>query len=103
MIIYDGESSVVWFYDGVMTPEEMMRDREKRELFEVPCVLYDDGAGKVYSFEKLVDACMKACVPYIGVPAQDFATLESYYEGTYAAPGVAEAKAAADEAKSIAE
>ena len=103
MILYDGESSVVWFYDGVMTPEEMMCDREKRELFEVPCVLYDDGAGKVYSFEKLVDACMKACVPYIGVPAQDFATLESYHEGTYTAPGVAKAQATADEAKTIAE
>lgn len=103
MQLYDQASSITWAYGGEMTPEEMSESDLCNELFEVPCVLYDNGAGKVYRFEPLETVCARWAVPYTGNPAQDFSNLTSAMAGTYKAPGVAEAQQTADEAKTTAD
>lgn len=50
MIYYDGHSDVDWFYDGPMTFEEMRNSTEYKEVTEVPVLLRDNGAGKVYGY-----------------------------------------------------
>lgn len=50
MYLYDGESDVNWFYDGIMTFDEMKNSSKFREVTEVPVVLRDNGAGKVYGY-----------------------------------------------------
>lgn len=103
MLLYDQGASVDWFYAGTQTFDEMRSDPLHKALTEVPCVLYDNGAGKAYSFEPLETACVRWAVPCTGSPAQDFGSLTAMMEGTYKAPGVAEAQQTADEAKAIAE
>lgn len=103
MQLYDQASSITWAYGGEMTPEEMRESDLRNELFEVPCVLYDNGDGKVYRFEPLETVCARWAVPYTGNPAQDFGNLTAMMEGTYKAPGVAEAQQTADEAKTAAD
>lgn len=56
MILYDQVSDIDWFYEGIMTADEMLANEEKRILFEEPCVLYDNGNGKVFRFETLRSA-----------------------------------------------
>ena len=109
MQLYDQVSSITWAYGGEMTPEEMREGDLYNELFEVPCVLYDNGAGKVYRFEPLETVCARWAVPYTGNPTQDFDSLTAAMDGTYKAPGVAEveekaatAQTTADEAKATA-
>lgn len=88
MQLYDGRSDIDWFYEGAMTIGEMAADPRYAPLASVPCVLYDDGAGRVYSFELL--EVMKA---KLGVEEED---PEKAYEacvaalGTYKAPGDAD-------------
>ena len=117
MILYDMKSDVSWFYDGDMTADEMKSDRRYETLFMEPCVLYDDGAGKVYRFETLSSLAAKCAVPSTGVPEDVLSMCESAMSGTYEAPGVGlareeaesaskkadEAKTAADEAKATAD
>lgn len=103
MILYDQGTSVDWFYTGSQTYDEMKADPFRKALTEVPCVLYDNGAGKVYSFEPLESVCARWAVPYTGNPERDFSNLTSAMAGAYKAPGVAEAQATADEAKQMAE
>ena len=50
MIYYDGHSDIDWFYDGLMTFEEMQNSVKYKEVTEVPVVLRDNGAGKVYGY-----------------------------------------------------
>lgn len=103
MQLYDQVSSITWAYGGEMTPEEMREGDLYNELFEVPCVLYDNGAGKVYRFEPLETVCARWAVPYTGNPTQDFDSLTAAMDGTYKAPGVEEAQQTADEAKATAD
>lgn len=103
MLLYDQGASVDWFYAGTQTYDEMKADPLHRALTEVPCVLYDNGLGEVYSFEPLESACSRWAVPYTGSPEQDFSNLVSAMTGTYKAPGVAEAQQTADEAKATAD
>ena len=50
MIYYDGHSDIDWFYDGLMTFEEMQNSVKYKEVTEVPVVLRDNGLGKVYGY-----------------------------------------------------
>lgn len=68
MILYDGKSPIDWVYYGEMTLDEMKaydeevkewnetHDKDKKDMRFIglysgdPCVLFDDGAGKVYSW-----------------------------------------------------
>ena len=102
MQLYDQVSSITWAYGGEMTPEEMRKGDLYNELFEVPCVLYDNGAGKAYRFEPLETVCARWAVPYTGNPAQDFDSLTAAMDGTYKAPGVAEVEEKADAAQTTA-
>lgn len=53
MYLYDGTSDVDFFYAGTMTHAEISEDPSLADLVSVPCVLYDDGAGRVYRFDRL--------------------------------------------------
>ena len=55
MIYYDGHSDIDWFYDGLMSFEEMQNNIKYREVTEVPVVLRDNGAGKVYGYIRADD------------------------------------------------
>lgn len=103
MLLYDQGASVDWFYTGTQTYDEMKADPLHKALTEVPCVLYDNGLGEIYSFEPLESVCGRWAVPYTGNPEQDFSNLASAMTGTYKAPGVAEAQQTADEAKTTAD
>lgn len=103
MQLYDQVSGITWAYGGEMTPEEMREGDLYNELFEVPCVLYDNGAGKVYRFEPLETVCARWAVPYTGNPTQDFDSLTAAVDGTYKAPGVAEVEEKADAAQTAAQ
>ena len=50
MIYYDGHSDIEWFYDGLMSFGEMRNSVKYKEVTEVPVVLRDNGAGKVYGY-----------------------------------------------------
>lgn len=52
MIFYDGHSDINWFYDGIMTFDQMKNTAKYKEVTEVPVVLRDNGAGKVYGYER---------------------------------------------------
>ena len=103
MLLYDQGASVDWFYTGTQTYDEMKTDPFRKALTEVPCVLYDNGAGKVYSFEPLEPVCARWAVPYTGNPEWDFSNLTSAVAGTYKAPGVAEVEEKADAAQTAAQ
>lgn len=53
MHLYDGSSDVDFFYSRKMTHDEIAGTPALSDLVSVPCVLYDDGAGRVYRFERL--------------------------------------------------
>lgn len=53
MYLYDGTSDVDFFYAGTMTHAEISEDPSLADLISTPCVLYDDGEGRVYRFERL--------------------------------------------------
>lgn len=94
---------VDWFYDGWKTEDEMRADKRFKTLFDVPCVLFDNGKDRVYRFTALETLCARWAVPYTGNADTDYDNLIAAMSGTYKAPGAAEAQATADEAKSIAE
>ena len=110
MLLYDNESSVDWFYDGEKTKEQMQADAKYSGMFDAPAVLYDNGAGKVYSWESLEDVCARYYVRYTS-PQSSFDELQKVFgSGRYLSDdvedlqqGVVEAKEAAEEAKQIAE
>lgn len=94
---------VDWFYDGWKTEDEMHADKRFKTLFDVPCVLFDNGKGKAYRFTALETLCTRWAVPYTGNADADYDNLIAAMSGTYKAPGAAEAQATADEAKSTAD
>lgn len=53
MHLYDGTSDVDFFYAGTMTHAEISEDPSLADLISTPCVLYDDGEGRVYRFDRL--------------------------------------------------
>lgn len=57
MHLYDGTSSIDWFHHGTMTRDQM--DGDGKYPQDGRAVLFDDGAGKVYSW-KLLDAMCDA-------------------------------------------
>ena len=103
MIIYDGVSGIDWFYEGYKTVETMKGESDKRDLFEVPCVLEDNGAGKVYRYRRLSEVAQAYAVPFVGSPGYVFSCIQGAVNGTYKAPGVEEAQQTADEAKTTAD
>lgn len=103
MFLYNGESSITWFYEGEKSAGDMRADPRYSALFAEPCVLYDDGRGKVYGFDTLADVASRCAVPQNMGSKQLFAACKAVTEGTYKAPGVAEAQQTAEEAKTIAE
>ena len=68
MKIYDGVSSIKWFYSGEKTAEQMRDDPMFAGLFKEPCVLYDDGADNVFRWEPLRTLALNMCVPNVGEP-----------------------------------
>ena len=103
MILYDGTSDIDWKYEGVRTAQQMRSETSKKRLFEVPCVLFDAGDGRVVGFETVEDAASRFCVPNTGSPRETIERINAVVSGTYKAPGVAEAQATADEAKATAD
>ena len=103
MILYDMQSEVDWFYTGPQTFEDMKSDPERAELTRVPCVLYDNGAGKVYGYDTLEALASKWAVPYSGDAQGTFSTILARMDGTYRAEGVAEVEEIATEAKATAD
>ena len=103
MQLYDMKSSVNWVRGGELSAEQMRGMKECSGLFSAPCVLYDDGAGRVYSFEPLADAAARWCVPQVGGTDAAFAELKARMDGTYKAPGVAEVEEKADAAQTAAQ
>ena len=103
MQLYDGRSAVNWFYDGEKKADEMKDEPRYSRLFSCPCVLYDNGAGKVYDFEPLQDVCSRLAIAYTADVDGTYANVCAKLDGTYKADGVEEveqiATAAQDAAK----
>lgn len=75
MLLYDGQSAIDWFYDALLTADEMMGREEYAHIFDGPAVLYDNGDGKVYGWETLEALCGKWAVPFSDDADSTFATL----------------------------
>lgn len=105
MIVYDGVSSIDWFYHGWKTVDEMRADPELSCIFDGPALLYDNGAGKVYGWEPLADVCARWCVPLgLGVDVALDKVKKIAAEGFSDPSDVAtEAQQTADEAKTTAD
>lgn len=103
MKLYDGKSTVNWFYDGEKKADEMKDEPRYSRLFSCPCVLYDNGVGKVYDFEPLQDVCSRLAVAYTADVNETYTNVCAKLDGTYKADGVEEveqvATAAQDAAK----
>ena len=100
MKIYDGVRSIKWFYSGEKTAEQMREDPMFAGLFNEPCVLYDDGADKVFGWEPLRTLALNMCVPNVGSPESVLAACEEMIAGR--APGVSGAIESAASAASVA-
>lgn len=102
MYLYDGKSDVDFFYAGTMTHAEISATPALADLALVPCVLYDDGNGRVYRYERLDSLANR-----YGVEMDDDAenTLAAVVEVmNRSVPDIAEsAKQTADEAKATAD
>ena len=83
MVLYDGISSVDWFYDGVKTPEEMKQDSKYSELFELPCVLLDNGNGKVYRYKPLQELAINYGILVGDDPERAYNDMLSKMAGTF--------------------
>ena len=102
MIFYDG-GSIDWFYDGPKTEDEMRTDDRYAQLFRVPCVLYDNACGKVYSFDTLEHVCARMAIPYSEASVEHTRQcVLSFLDGTYNAPGVDQVYDIAYEARNTA-
>lgn len=105
MQVYDGKSSVKWFYDGLMTFEQMRADSRKKLLTEVPCVLIDDGQGTAYDYRTIQSMCAEYGVEYTGDSETDMAAISDKIANPDPTPDVLayQAKQTADEAKAAAQ
>ena len=108
MKLYDGTSDVDFFYHGTLTRAEISENPSLADLVSVPCVLYDDGAGRVYRFDRLDVLADRYGVDMTDDPEQTFASVLSAMEEippdrAEQALEIAEtAQQAADEAKATA-
>lgn len=60
MILYDGKSDIDWFYNNhPTTAEGMANDPRVADLTKAPCVLFDDGNGRVYRWMRLDALCAR--------------------------------------------
>ena len=75
MLLYDGQSAIDWFYDALLTADEMMEREEYAHIFDGPAVLYDNGDGKAYGWETLEALCGKWAVPFSDDAASAFSAL----------------------------
>lgn len=75
MYLYDGASSVDWFYAGLLTKEQMEGTEEYARFVKGPSVVYDDGGNKAYSWEPLETLCGKWAVPFSDDAASAFSAL----------------------------
>ena len=103
MMLYDGKSDIDWFYSGKMTSDEMKGADDLHTLFIEPCVLYDNGEGKVYRFEPLNDLAARWAVPVERSASEVYEDVKGCIAGTYKAPGVAEVEEKADAAQTAAQ
>ena len=103
MQLYDGKSAVNWFYDGEKTADEMKYEPRYSLLFSCPCVLYDNGAGKVYDFEPLQDVCSRLAIAYTADVEGTYTNVCAKLDGTYRADGVEEVEQIATAAQDAAE
>ena len=104
MQVYDGKSSVNWFYDGLMTFEQMRADSRKKLLTEVPCLLIDDGQGTAYDYRTIQSMCAEYGVEYTGDSETDMAAISDKIANPDPTPEALayQAKQTADEAKATA-
>ena len=109
MYLYDGTSDVDFFYAGTMTHAEISEDPSLADLVSAPCVLYDDGAGRVYRFDRLDVLADRYGIDMTDDAEQTFASVLSAMEkippdrAEQALEMAETAQQAADEAKEIAE
>ena len=108
MYLYDGTSDVDFFYAGTMTHAEISEDPSLADLVSAPCVLYDDGEGRVYRFDRLDVLADRYGIDMTDDAEQTFASVLSAMEEippdrAEQALEIAEtAQQAADEAKATA-
>lgn len=105
MLLYDGTSSIDWYYRGFKTREEMDGDLTYPPS-DVPCVLYDDGSGKVYDWLYLSVLCKKYDVDFekgLDDYSETFKALEKSIENWPEDPTLASVDAKATEAKTTAD
>lgn len=86
MILYDMASPIDWFYEESQTFDEMKSDPLHYILTQVPCVLYDNGNGKVYRFETLEELGMKWGVLVGQDPQHAFGEIKRKMDGSYIYP-----------------
>ena len=82
MYLYDGTSDVDFFYAGTMTHAEISEDPSLADLVSAPCVLYDDGAGRVYRFDRLDVLADRYGIDMTDDAEQTFASVLSAMEET---------------------
>ena len=108
MYLYDGTSDVDFFYAGTMTHAEISEDPSLADLVSAPCVLYDDGAGRVYRFDRLDVLADRYGIDMTDDAEQTFASVLSAMEkippdrAEQALEMAETAQQAADEAKATA-
>ena len=109
MYLYDGTSDVDFFYAGTMTHAEISEDPSLADLVSAPCVLYDDGEGRVYRFDRLDVLADRYGVDMTDDAEQTFASVLSAMEkippdrAEQALEMAESAQQAADEAKATAD
>ena len=83
MFLYDGISDIDWFYDGLKTSIEMKQNSKYSILFNKPCVLLDNGEGKVYRFKTLEEMASPYGI-FVGKnPKKSFETLVDMMAGKF--------------------
>ena len=102
--IYDKKSDINWFYTGeTLTAKQMMDRLEYEGMFRCTALLFTNGAGSAYYWRDLSDLAAEYAVPSSGDPEEVLELINNAANGTYKAPGVAEAQQTADEAKATAD
>ena len=75
MYLYDGSSPVNWYYDGLMTKDEMIEDNRYSGLFYFPSVILDDGNGKAFGWRFLNSMLAERGLSDLGSPEANFESL----------------------------
>lgn len=75
MYLYDGSSPVNWYYDGLMTKDEMIEDNRYSGLFYFPSVILDDGNGKAFGWRFLNSMLAERGLSDLGSPDANFESL----------------------------